>query len=149
MEYARLGSSGLQVSRIALGCMSYGNPARGFSAWSPNEEDSQPFFAQAVELGITFWDTANAYTYGSSEEIVGRAIRTFSRRADIVLATKLYFRMHDGPGGQGISRKAVMEQGVARSLRSPAQPPANPTPPRGPRTPDPAPATAPPARCGR
>lgn len=116
MEYARLGRSGLKVSRIALGCMSYGDPSRGFSAWSLTEADSQPFFAQAVELGITFWDTANVYTYGSSEEIVGRAIAKYSRRKDIVLATKLYFRMHDGPGGQGLSRKAVMEQ-VDASLR--------------------------------
>lgn len=109
MEYTRLGTSGLKVSRIALGCMSFGDPSRGFSAWSLTEAESQPFFRQAVEAGITFWDTANVYTYGSSEEIVGRAIRTYSRREDIVLATKLYFRMHDGPGGQGLSRKAIME----------------------------------------
>ena len=116
MEYVRLGRSGLKVSRIALGCMSFGDAARGFSAWSLSEADSQPFFAQAVELGITFWDTANVYTYGSSEEIVGRAITKFGRREDVVLATKLYFRMHDGPGGAGLSRKAVMEQ-VDASLR--------------------------------
>lgn len=109
MEYTRLGTSGLKVSRIGLGCMSFGDPSRGFSAWSLTEAESQPFFRQAVEAGITFWDTANVYTYGSSEEIVGRAIRTYSRREDIVLATKLYFRMHDGPGGQGLSRKAIME----------------------------------------
>jgi len=116
MEYARLGRSGLKVSRIALGCMSFGDAARGFSAWSLSEADSQPFFAQAVELGITFWDTANVYTFGSSEEIVGRAIATYTRREDVVLATKLYFKMHDGPGGSGLSRKAVMEQ-VDASLR--------------------------------
>ncbi len=109
MEYTRLGNSGLKVSRIALGCMSFGDPERGFSAWSLTEEESQPFFAQAVDAGITFWDTANVYTYGSSEEIVGRAIRKYSRREDVVLATKLYFRMHDGPGGRGLSRKAIME----------------------------------------
>lgn len=116
MEYTRLGRSGLRVSRVALGCMSYGDPSRGFSAWSLSEEESQPFFAQAVELGITLWDTANVYTHGSSEEIVGRAIRTFSRREEVVLATKLYFPMHDGPGGKGLSRKAVFEQ-VDASLR--------------------------------
>ena len=116
MEYTRLGSSGLKVSRVALGCMSFGDPARGFSAWSLAEEESQPFFAQAVELGITFWDTANVYTYGSSEEIVGRAINTYTRREDVVLATKVYFRMHDGPGGQGLSRKAIMEN-IDASLR--------------------------------
>ena len=110
MEYTRLGNSGLKVSRIALGCMSFGDPDRGFSEWSLREEQAGPFFAQAVELGITFWDTANVYNYGSSEEIVGRAIKTYSRREDVVLATKLHFKMHDGPGGSGLSRKAVMEQ---------------------------------------
>jgi len=110
MEYTRLGNSGLKVSRIALGCMSFGDPDRGFSEWSLREEQAGPFFAQAVELGITFWDTANVYSYGSSEEIVGRAIQTYSRREDVVLATKLHFKMHDGPGGSGLSRKAVMEQ---------------------------------------
>ena len=110
MEYGRLGGSGLRVSRIALGCMSFGDVSRGFSEWSLGEEDSQPFFRQAVELGITFWDTANVYCIGSSEEIVGRAITRYSRREDVVLATKLYFRMHDGPGGHGLSRKAIMEQ---------------------------------------
>ncbi len=110
MEYTRLGNSGLKVSRIALGCMSFGDTSRGFSEWSLGEEEARPFFAQAVELGITFWDTANVYSFGSSEEIVGRAIKTFSRREDIVLATKLHFKMHDGPGGSGLSRKAMMEQ---------------------------------------
>ncbi|HQZ00251.1 MAG TPA: aldo/keto reductase [Propionicimonas sp.] len=116
MEYTRLGNSGLKVSRIALGCMSFGEQSRGFSQWSLDEEASQPFFAQAVELGINFWDTANVYSYGSSEEITGRAIRTFSRREDIVLATKVHFRMHDGPGGSGLSRKAIMEN-IDASLR--------------------------------
>ncbi len=110
MRYARLGESGLKVSRIALGCMSFGDTSRGFSEWSLGEEESQPFFAQAVELGITFWDTANVYSFGSSEEIVGRAIKTYARREDIVLATKVHFKMHDGPGGSGLSRKAIMEQ---------------------------------------
>ena len=110
MEYTRLGNSGLKVSRIALGCMSFGDTARGFSAWALGEEEAEPFFRQAVELGITFWDTANVYSFGSSEEIVGRAIKKFSRREDIVLATKLHFKMHDGPGGSGLSRKAIMEQ---------------------------------------
>jgi aryl-alcohol dehydrogenase-like predicted oxidoreductase len=109
MEYTRLGSSGLKVSRIALGCMSFGAVASGFSQWALSEEDAQPFFAKAVDLGITFWDTANVYSGGTSEEITGRAIREFSRREDVVLATKVFFKMHDGPGGQGLSRKAVME----------------------------------------
>ncbi len=110
MQYTRLGTTGLKISRIALGCMSFGDASRGFSEWSLSEEASQPFFAQAVELGITFWDTANVYSFGSSEEIVGRAITRYARREDIVLATKVHFRMHDGPGGQGLSRKAIMEQ---------------------------------------
>jgi 1-deoxyxylulose-5-phosphate synthase len=110
MEYTRLGGTGLKVSRIALGCMSYGDTSRGFNEWSLDEESSQPFFRQAVELGITLWDTANVYQLGSSEEFVGRAIRRYARREDVVLATKVYGRMHDGPGGQGLSRKAIMEQ---------------------------------------
>ncbi len=110
MEYTRLGGTGLTVSRIALGCMSYGDTSRGFNEWSLDEESSQPFFRQAVELGITLWDTANVYQLGSSEEFVGRAVKRYARREDIVLATKVYGRMHDGPGGQGLSRKAIMEQ---------------------------------------
>lgn len=109
MEYTRLGSSGLKVSRVALGCMSFGDAVRGVE-WMLDEDAAEPIFRQAVELGITFWDTANIYARGSSEEIVGRAIRDFARREDIVLATKVFFPMHDGPGGSGLSRKAIMEQ---------------------------------------
>src|SRR6266511_4147697 len=110
MQYMRLGTSGLKVSRIALGCMSFGDTSRGFNEWALDDEAAEPIFRQAVELGITFWDTANAYGYGSSEEIVGRAIRKYSRREDVVLATKVHFRMHDGPGGSGLSRRAILEQ---------------------------------------
>ena len=110
MEYVRLGRSGLKVSRIALGCMSYGDTTTGFNAWSLDEEASQPFFRQAVELGINLWDTANVYQLGSSEEFVGRAVKRYTRREDIVLATKVFNKMHDGPGGQGLSRLAIMEQ---------------------------------------
>jgi 1-deoxyxylulose-5-phosphate synthase len=110
MQYTRLGNSGLKVSRIALGCMSFGDNSRGFSEWALGEEEAQPFLRQAIELGITFWDTANVYSYGSSEEIVGKAITNYSRREDIVLATKVHFKMHDGPGGSGLSRKAILEQ---------------------------------------
>ena len=113
MEYVRLGNTGLKVSRLALGCMSYGDPTttgHGAHEWSLKEDEALPFFEQAVELGITFWDTANVYQRGSSEEVVGRAIKRYSRREDIVLATKLHGPMHDGPGGQGLSRKAIMEQ---------------------------------------
>jgi len=96
--------------------MSFGDNASGFSKWALDEEAAQPFFAQAVELGVTFWDTANVYSLGTSEEIVGRAITKYSRRDDIVLATKVHFAMHDGPGGQGLSRKAIMEN-IDASLR--------------------------------
>jgi aryl-alcohol dehydrogenase-like predicted oxidoreductase len=90
--------------------MSFGDTSRGFSEWSLRYEDAQPFFQQAVELGVTFWDTANVYGFGSSEEIVGRALKKYSRREDIMLATKVHFTMHDGPGGSGLSREAIMEQ---------------------------------------
>ena len=110
MDYTRLGNSGLTVSRIALGCMSFGDTASGFNEWSLGEDEAAPFFRQAVESGITFWDTANAYSKGTSEEIVGRAINKFSSREEIVLATKVFFPMHEGPGGAGLSRKAIFEQ---------------------------------------
>lgn len=116
MKYTRLGSSGLQISRIALGCMSMGDVSKGFSTWALDDEGAAPIFRQAVEAGITFWDTANIYGFGSSEEIVGRAIKEYSRREDIVLATKVYFKMGEGPGEQGLSRRAIMEQADA-SLR--------------------------------
>lgn len=116
MEYARLGGTGLKVSRIGLGCMSYGDPSTGMHHWTLDEVASQPFFRQAVELGVTFWDTANAYQGGSSEEYVGRAIREYSRREEIVLATKVFGKMHDGAGGSGLSRAGILEQ-VNASLR--------------------------------
>jgi aryl-alcohol dehydrogenase-like predicted oxidoreductase len=109
MEFTRLGSSGLKVSRIALGCMSFGEPGRG-ADWMLDADAAEPIFKQALDLGITFWDTANVYAGGSSEEIVGRAIRKHTRREDVVLATKVFFPMHDGPGGSGLSRRAIMEQ---------------------------------------
>jgi 1-deoxyxylulose-5-phosphate synthase len=110
MENTRLGRSGLTVSRIALGCMSFGDTSRGFNEWALDDAGAEPIFRQAVELGITLWDTANVYGFGSSEEIVGRALKKYTRREEIVLATKVYFPMHEGPGGQGLSRKAIMEQ---------------------------------------
>src|SRR6516225_8190537 len=110
MEYTRLGTSGLKVSRIALGCMSFGDTSRGFNEWALDDEAAEPIFRAALDLGITFWDTANAYGYGTSEEIVGRAIRKHTRREDIVLATKVFFKMDDSPGGSGLSRKAILEQ---------------------------------------
>ncbi|WOX12913.1 aldo/keto reductase [Streptomyces sp. N50] len=111
MEYTRLGTTGLKVSRLALGCMSYGDPTVPRAhPWALTEDRAAPFFRQAVELGITFWDTANVYQAGTSEEFTGRAIREYSRREDIVLATKVRGKMHDGPGGEGLSRKAILEQ---------------------------------------
>jgi len=110
VQYTYLGKSGLKVSRIALGCMSFGDTSKGFNEWALNDEQAEPIFRQAVDLGITFWDTANIYGIGTSEEIVGRAIKKYSTRENIVLATKVNFKMHDGPGGEGLSRKAIMEQ---------------------------------------
>ena len=110
MDYTRLGSSGLQVSRIALGCMSFGDTARGGHEWALGDEAAAPLFRQAVELGITFWDTANVYSAGTSEEITGRAITEYSRREDVVLATKVFFPIGQGPGGSGLSRRAILEQ---------------------------------------
>jgi aryl-alcohol dehydrogenase-like predicted oxidoreductase len=115
MEYTRLGSSGLRISRIALGCMSFGDPARGDDPWTLDDEAAAPVFRQAVEAGITFWDTANVYGLGASEETVGRAIRRYADRDSIVLATKLFFPMHPGPGGAGLSRRAILE-GIDASL---------------------------------
>jgi aryl-alcohol dehydrogenase-like predicted oxidoreductase len=116
MEYTRLGRTGLRVSRIGLGCMSYGDPGAGMHRWTLDEDAAAVFFRQAVELGVTFWDTANVYQGGTSEEFVGRAISRFARREDIVLATKVSGKMHEGPGGSGLSRKAILEQ-VEASLR--------------------------------
>jgi len=109
MEYTRLGNSGLRVSRITLGCMSFGDGSRAGN-WVLGEEAAEPIFRQAVELGITFWDTANIYGHGTSEEVVGKAIRKYTKREDVVLASKVFMPMHQGPGGGGLSRKAIMEQ---------------------------------------
>jgi aryl-alcohol dehydrogenase-like predicted oxidoreductase len=108
MEYTRLGSTGLQVSRICLGMMSFGDPARGNHPWSLPEEDSRRLIEKAIAAGITFFDTANVYSDGSSEEITGRAIRDFADRDDVVLATKVHGRMRPGPNGAGLSRKAIL-----------------------------------------
>ena len=115
MEYKRLGNSGLYVSSIALGCMSFGRPGTGRD-WALDEDQAGAIFRAAVELGITFWDTANIYSAGTSEEITGAAIDTYTRRDQIVLATKVWGRMGDGPGGHGLSRRAIFEQ-VDASLR--------------------------------
>ena len=116
MIYVKLGRTGLDVSRICLGCMSYGNPAIKNQAWSLGEKESLPFFKQAIELGINFFDTANVYSLGASEEITGRALKEYARRDEIVLATKLFSRMREGPNGAGLSRKAVFQE-IDASLR--------------------------------
>ncbi|MQA34263.1 aldo/keto reductase [Modestobacter roseus] len=116
MEYTRLGTTGLQVSRICLGMMSFGDPARGGHPWSLPEEQSRELIKQAVEAGITFFDTANVYSAGSSEEITGRAIRDFADRDDVVLATKVHGRMRPGPNGGGLSRTAIIRE-LDASLR--------------------------------
>jgi aryl-alcohol dehydrogenase-like predicted oxidoreductase len=108
MKYTRLGKSDLRVSRIALGCMSYGVPQRGTHPWSLDEEQTRPFIKQALELGINFFDTANVYSDGTSEEIVGRALRDFAKREEIVLATKVFFPMSDGSNEGGLSRRAIL-----------------------------------------
>ncbi|MGI8956200.1 MAG: aldo/keto reductase [Chthoniobacterales bacterium] len=108
MEFTRLGKSGLKVSRLCLGCMTYGVPERGSHAWSLNEEQSRPFFARALELGINFFDTANAYSDGTSEEIVGRALRELGQRDELVVATKVFFPWRERPNTGGLSRKAIM-----------------------------------------
>src|ERR1700682_3276492 len=107
MEYTKLGLTGLDVSRICLGCMSYGGGNMGNHAWSLGEEESRPFIKRALEAGINFFDTANRYSLGNSEEILGRAIGDFARRDEVVIATKVYGRMRPGPNGAGLSRKAI------------------------------------------
>ncbi|HVE06004.1 MAG TPA: aldo/keto reductase [Paraburkholderia sp.] len=116
MEYVKFGSTGLEVSRLTLGCMTYGAPDRGTHPWTLDEEASRPLIRQALELGINFFDTANTYSDGTSEEIVGRALRDFTKRDDVVLATKVYNRMRPGPNGAGLSRKAIFAE-IDNSLR--------------------------------
>ena len=108
MRYTRLGDSGLKVSRICLGCMSYGVPERGSHPWSLDEAQSRPLIARALELGINFFDTANVYSDGTSEEIVGRVLRELGRRDELVVATKVFFPWRDRPNTGGLSRKAIM-----------------------------------------
>jgi aryl-alcohol dehydrogenase-like predicted oxidoreductase len=116
MDYIKLGRTGLDVSRICLGCMSYGIPTRGNHAWTLNEEESRPFIKRALESGINFFDTANVYSDGTSEEILGRALKDFARRDEVVIATKVHGRMRPGPNGAGLSRRAIMSE-IDASLR--------------------------------
>ncbi|MDE2266522.1 MAG: aldo/keto reductase [Alphaproteobacteria bacterium] len=116
MKYVKLGKTGLEVSPLCLGCMSYGEPDRGIHNWTLSEEKSRPLIKTALEMGINFLDTANTYSDGSSEEIVGRAIKDFAKRDEVVLATKVFNRMRPGPNGAGLSRKAIMAE-IDNSLR--------------------------------
>ena len=116
MRFSRVGGSGLEVSAVVLGCMSYGDPSQGAHPWSVGIDESRPFFRQAIELGITTFDTANVYSLGSSEEITGALLTEFARREDVVIATKVHGRMRPGPHGAGLSRAAIMHE-VDASLR--------------------------------
>ena len=116
MDYVNLGRTGLKVSRLTLGCMTFGAPGRGFHEWTLPEDESRPLIRKALEMGITFLDTANVYSDGSSEEIVGRAVKDFARREELVIATKAHGRMRKDPNGAGLSRKAIMTE-IDASLR--------------------------------
>ena len=116
MEYARLGSTGMKVSRICLGCMGFGDAEHWVHKWVLDEEDSRPIIQKALELGINFFDTANVYSIGVSEEILGRALKDFARRDEVVIATKVHGKMHEGPNGGGLSRKAILSE-IDKSLR--------------------------------
>ena len=116
MNYVRLGRTGLQVSRICLGCMSYGDAGSGNHAWTLDEQASRPFIKRALEAGINFFDTANVYSARISEEIVGRALKDFARREEVVIATKVHGRMRPGPNGAGLSARRIMQE-IDASLR--------------------------------
>lgn len=116
MEYVKLGNTGLDVSRLCLGCMSFGEAEKWIHQWVLNEEQSRTIIKKALELGINFFDTANVYSMGTSEEFLGRALKDFANRDEIVLATKIHGRMHKGPNGAGLSRKAIMSE-IDKSLK--------------------------------
>lgn len=116
MEYVKLGNTGMDVSRICLGCMSFGEAGRWHHPWVLNEEKSREIIKKALDMGINFFDTANVYSAGSSEEFVGRALKDYANRDEIVLATKVRFDMHEGPNGSGLSRKAIMSE-IDKSLK--------------------------------
>jgi len=110
VQYIKLGKTGLDISRICLGCMSFGNPERSLHPWILDEEKSRPFIKHALDLGINFFDMANSYSNGTCEEIVGKALKDYARRDEIVIATKVLQRMRPGPNGEGLSRKAIMTE---------------------------------------
>ena len=116
MDYVRLGSTGMKVSRLCLGCMTFGQPNRGAHPWTLDSEKSRPIIRQALEAGINFFDTANSYSEGTSEEILGEALRQYARRDEVVIATKVYNRMKPTPNGSGLSRKSIFNE-IDQSLR--------------------------------
>src|SRR5918995_1742126 len=116
MEYTKLGNTGMDVSGVCLGCMGFGDAQRWVHKWVLDEENSRPIIKQALELGINFFDTANVYSVGKSEEILGRALKDFARRDEVVIATKVHGRMRPGPNGAGLSRRAIMAE-IDASLR--------------------------------
>ncbi|MEC0206961.1 aldo/keto reductase [Paenibacillus lautus] len=115
MDYTKLGNTGLDVSRICLGCMGFGDAEKGHHRWVLDEEHARPIIKKAIELGINFFDTANVYAEGTSEEIVGKVLKDYANRDEIVIATKIHGRMHQGPNGAGLSRKAIMSE-IDKSL---------------------------------
>lgn len=116
MEYAKLGNTGMDVSRICLGCMGFGDAERGTHKWVLTEDESRPVIQKALEMGINFFDTANVYSAGTSEEYIGRALKDFAKRDEVVIATKVRGKIHDGPNGEGLSRKAILSE-IDKSLK--------------------------------
>jgi 1-deoxyxylulose-5-phosphate synthase len=116
MEYVKLGNTGLDVSRLCLGCMGFGDAVNWVHPWVLDEEKSRPIIKKALDLGINFFDTANVYSHGVSEEILGRALKDYANRDEIVIATKVHQPMHKGPNGAGLSRKAIMSE-IDKSLK--------------------------------
>lgn len=116
LEYVKLGNTGLDVSRFCLGCMSFGEAEKWIHQWVLNEEQSRSIIKKALDLGINFFDTANVYSMGTSEEFLGRALKDYANRDEVVIATKLHGRMHEGPNGAGLSRKAIMSE-IDKSLK--------------------------------
>lgn len=117
MEYVKLGNTGMDVSRICLGCMGFGVPERWeLAPWVLNEEQSFPIIKKAIDSGINFFDTANIYSLGGSEEVLGKALKKYANRDEVVIATKVFNQMHEGPNGQGLSRKAIMSE-IDKSLK--------------------------------
>lgn len=116
MDYVKLGNTGLDVSKICLGCMGFGDPKKWIHKWVLNEDESRPIISKALEMGINFFDTANIYSLGYSEEILGRALKDYANRDEVVIATKVHGTMHKGPNGSGLSRKAIMSE-IDKSLK--------------------------------